>query len=414
MKKIIILFYFLSIISNTMNSQNTKDSKQMEFILDTEILGNDISKYDIFFIPVSRLEALELKIPLIYNYRYIGNEALFCGYKVYNLSLKVNDEKIVKVHFELEYDSKEILYDLFDKLGYPESGRMTPNVPRFKDSEGSKTDPSNHLYENYNALYWKTDENYHSISISNISTPQFYSLNNPNIWINFSIVERFLKYEKIESKDSLQIHKSVSFEKQKEIFKTLGYHYNNEIPTQKVISKMLGSMLEYPETLVDVYPEELLDEYFEALPFVRLYYFFGWTIWNNKERILTPFSNQCIWFDKSFLKVNKDYNDFMLRMSKITNGQIVISDIKISTISDNTKTVTFTVNGFDTEWKIDSENIFKTFIQRFSELTKKHDIKGKYTLFKYHENQFVLDFATEAEQKEFNIKTGLERSWLEN
>lgn len=52
------------------------------------------------------------------------------------------------------------------------------------------------------------------------------------------------------------------------------------------------------------------------------------------------------------------------------------------------------------------------FVQRFSYLPEELQTKGRYTYFDNGGQQFVIDYATEEEQIEFNAGTGLEREWL--
>ena len=103
----------------------------------------------------------------------------------------------------------------------------------------------------------------------------------------------------------------------------------------------------------------------------------------------------------------------MERMGAITSGEIIFEKIKVSTDEDNWEWIEFRVNGIYKKWKLErSEYVADHFIQRFSYLCEELKTEGQYTYFDNGGQQFVIDYATNKEQIEFNKKTGLKREWL--
>ena len=75
--------------------------------------------------------------------------------------------------------------------------------------------------------------------------------------------------------------------------------------------------------------------------------------------------------------------------------------------------VEFKVNGIYKKWKLQKAGyIDNRFIERFSVISQELSTKGKYTYFDNGGQQFVIDYATEYEQANFNKITGLKREWL--
>lgn len=394
-----------------MISQNLHKNDSATFTLDKSLLKQNIADYTEFFELLEIKKSYQIGLSSYYNYLYKFDELTFYGNEVHNLALRVVDSKIVKVHFEIDYSTKEILFNLIDNLGYPTSGIALPNTQTFKD-ESDKKNPSNWLYENFSSLSWKPDENYFHISISNIFSPQYYSLNNPRLWIEFSIVEKFLKYKKIEADSTHKIKEHISLDSQEKVFESLGYSFKNELSKQYLIPKMFGSMLEFPETIADTYAESLFDNYFEELPFARLYYFYGWTIWSTRNSALEPLSNKCIWYDLTFLEYNADYVEFMKWMESITGEELSFTDIEIKNVDENHKEIQFTINDTSKKWNIDTSNLFETFIKKFTNLTEEFNTEKKFTFYSCDNEQFVLDYANEQEQEQFVRKTKIPRKWL--
>ena len=197
---------------------------------------------------------------------------------------------------------------------------------------------------------------------------------------------------------------SMSFEKQIEVFKSLGYEFTDGVTKDLILTSG------YAKQSWDIARKERLKQ-IEEKPFSRLYYYYGWR--SPKIKNLN-FSDKCIWFDIEFIDSPEQYIWFMKRMGVITNGEIVYSDISIEVDEQNYEWIKFKVNGIDKKWKLQKVGyIADSFFKRFSYLPTELKTKGKYTYYDEGGQQFVIDYATESEQKEFNEKTGLNREWLD-
>ena len=195
----------------------------------------------------------------------------------------------------------------------------------------------------------------------------------------------------------------VTFEKQIEVFKLLGYEFANGVTKELILTDG------YAESVWDQIRKERLQE-IEQNPFSRLYYYFGW---RSPEISGFNFSDKCIWFDLEFIDPSEQYIWFMKRMGEITDGEINYSDISIQIDKNNYEWIIFNVNGINKKWKLEKVGyISDSFFQRFSYLPAELSTKGKYTYYDDGGQQFVIDYATENEQKEFIKLTGLKREWL--
>ena len=196
-----------------------------------------------------------------------------------------------------------------------------------------------------------------------------------------------------------QIIHPVPYEEQIKTFESLGYVYNAGVTKEMILR--------------DVYEmtwEDDTEKHIEENPYSILYYTFGW---RNPEIPKYNYSEQCIWFDLDFLEPNTQYKWFMERMGAISNEELHFTEIKITTDKNNWEWIEFKVNGIQKKWKLEKTGqIADHFIQRFSELPKELNTKGKYTYFDKGGQQFVIDYATEENQALFKAKTGLDREWL--
>lgn len=191
----------------------------------------------------------------------------------------------------------------------------------------------------------------------------------------------------------------VKYDEQIEVFKSLGYHFNEGVDKELVLS-----------TVYEMTWDADTEKYIEENPFAMLYYAFGW-----RDPIVPKYnySEKCIWFDLEFFDPNTQYKWFMQRMGTITNGEITFEEISITTDDQNWEWIEFKVNGIAKKWKLEKSGyIADHFIQAFSYLPKELKTKGKYTYFDNGGQQFVIDYASEEEQIEFNKKTGLNREYL--
>lgn len=190
-----------------------------------------------------------------------------------------------------------------------------------------------------------------------------------------------------------------SYIQQLEIFKSLGYEFNQGV-TKELIFRIIN------ETTFEENPEEQVI----SKPFELLYYVFGWSDPELKDYY---FSNKCIWWDLEFFDPSSAYKEFMERMGEITDSEIKFTDIEIFTDSKNWEWIKFKVNGKQKSWKLErTDYISDKYIYKFSELTDEFKTMGKYTYYNSGSQQFVIDYATEKEQIEFINKTGLKREWL--
>jgi hypothetical protein len=191
-----------------------------------------------------------------------------------------------------------------------------------------------------------------------------------------------------------------SFEKQLETFVNLGYKLNDEI-TKEDILKSARESFDFDGNS---------EKYFEQKPFERLYYHLGWL---KVDGVRKYFTDNCIWYDLEFIDSSSEYITFMKRMGDITHGEISYTDIKLKVDINDYEWIDFKVNGISKSWKLAKVRyVDDSFFQRFSYLPKELKTKGKYTYFDDGGQQFVIDYATENEQKDFIQKTGLQREWL--
>ena len=187
------------------------------------------------------------------------------------------------------------------------------------------------------------------------------------------------------------------FNSQLKVFESLGYKLNEGITKEIIFEDMKGSYL----------PNTDLEEEFKKSEFELLYYYLGW---RNSSQYYT---NNCIWYDIEFIDPSSEYITFMERMSTITNEELVFTEISLSVDNENYEWIDFKVNGIHKKWKLAKVGyIDDSFFQRFSYLPKEFNTRGKYTYYDDGGQQFVIDYATEEEQKIFIEKTGLKREWL--
>ncbi len=198
-------------------------------------------------------------------------------------------------------------------------------------------------------------------------------------------------------------NKSISFEKQVEVFKSLGYVFVDGVTKDLILTDG------YAKSVWNEIRKERLQE-IEQMPFSRLYYYYGWRSPNISG---FNFTDKCIWFDLEFIDSSDQYIWFMKRMGVITGDEIKYTDISIETDEDNYEWIVFKVNGIEKKWKLEKVGyISDAFFKRFSYLPVELKTKGKYTYYDDGGQQFVIDYATESEQKEFITRTGLKREWL--
>ena len=192
-----------------------------------------------------------------------------------------------------------------------------------------------------------------------------------------------------------------SFDDQMKTFNSLGYDFNAGVDKKLI----------YEEWHRNSYDEKTLDSLIANPPFERLYYILGSGIYQKPT--LYRATDNCIWWDIEFIDPASQYIYFMELMGKITQGEITFSEIKIIVDDLNFEWIHLKVNGKEKKWKLAKEgSISDSFFQRFSYLPEELNTKGKYTYYDDGGQQFVIDYATNKEQKKFIRKTGLNREWL--
>lgn len=202
------------------------------------------------------------------------------------------------------------------------------------------------------------------------------------------------------NKEETTVHiDSLSFEQQMNVFYELGYKLNYNITNDDI--------LQSTREVFDFDGDKR--KLFEENPFSLLYYHLGY----NKNFPRRYFTNDCIWYDLEFIDPSSEYIEFMKRMGEITNGEISFTDINLRVDENNYEWIDFNVNGNPKSWKLAKVNyIDDSFFQRFSYLPTELKVNGRYTYFDDGGQQFVIDYATEEEQKTFIERTGLKREWL--
>lgn len=192
---------------------------------------------------------------------------------------------------------------------------------------------------------------------------------------------------------------SNSFDEQLKTLNQLGYNPKPAV-TKDFILDFVKHELEIPNPIDSI----------QQNPYHLLYYALSHQDANIEGYYLT---DQYFWYVLDYLEQPIAYEYFMKRMGKITDGQIKYEDVKVDFDENNIKWISFKVNGKPKKWHLgQGEFVDDSFIQRFVYLTKELKTKGKYTYFDNGGEDFIIDFATEEEQEEFNRKTGLKRIWL--
>ena len=148
----------------------------------------------------------------------------------------------------------------------------------------------------------------------------------------------------------------------------------------------------------------------EQNPYLILYYALSHQDAKIDDYYLT---DQYFWYVLDYFEQPIAYKYFMLRMGKITDGEIVFEDVNVEFDENNTKWISFNVNGKAKKWNLgEGDFVDDSFVQRFAYLTQELNTKGRYTYFDRGGEDFIIDYATEKEQNAFNEKTNLNREWL--
>lgn len=191
---------------------------------------------------------------------------------------------------------------------------------------------------------------------------------------------------------------TLSLDEQLIVLDSLGYVLNEGITKRTILNDIAGNYV----------PETNLEQEFRNQPFGLLYFTIGGFSLEQKKY----YTNKCIVYNLGFNDLGSDFVSFIQRMGVITNGELKYSDIELK-IENGYQWLKFKVNGTSKSWKLmaigQSDD---SFFNRFLELTTEFKTKGKYTYFDIGGSDFILDYATEEEQKRFISKTELKREWL--
>jgi hypothetical protein len=191
----------------------------------------------------------------------------------------------------------------------------------------------------------------------------------------------------------------LSFDEQFEIFNSLGYSLNSGITKQVIFQNMIGNYS----------PDTDLEQEFKKSRFELLYYYLGW----SHSYPPVYYTNNCVWYDLEFIDPSTEYITFMKRMGTISKGELDYTDISLSVDDNNYEWIHFKVNGISKKWKLAPKGyVDDSFFQRFSYLPSEFKTEGRYTYYDDGGQSFVIDFASNDEQKKFIEITGLKREWL--
>ncbi len=194
---------------------------------------------------------------------------------------------------------------------------------------------------------------------------------------------------------------SLSFDQQLDVFKSLGYSLNAAISKFEIFNAAKNNYV----------PGTDLELEFKKSKFSLSYFYLGFRQANHP----LYFSNNCIWYDLEFVDESSSYIDLMKRMGSISRGEIAYTDISMRLDSNGYDGIDFKVNGFLKSWKLAKVGfVDDSFFQKISTLPEELNTNGRYTYFDDGGQQFVIDYASDEEQKKFIEKTGLKREWLKD
>lgn len=221
-----------------------------------------------------------------------------------------------------------------------------------------------------------------------------------NYFENEKAKERAKYMPKVEKREP------VPFKEQLKVLESLGYKLNPKVSMKDIERELIINGFIDPA-------EVSMEEFFNSNPYSWLYYFMGWTKYDKETKIMIPYTGKCIWYDLEFIDPASEYIPLMKRMGDITDGELSFSNISTSVDKDDYEWIHFEVNGVQKKWKLQKVGyIADSIFSRFALLTEELKTKGKYTYYDNVSQQFVIDYATPKEQKEFIEKTGLQREWL--
>ncbi|SFU45227.1 hypothetical protein SAMN05216480_10412 [Pustulibacterium marinum] len=204
---------------------------------------------------------------------------------------------------------------------------------------------------------------------------------------------KFLKTLLNQFGNGINNEESLTFEEQLEVFHEIGFRLNYSV-TKVDLDIWDGGLKEYEE-----HPYELL------------YITFGQYA---DEKFEQPFSNNCWDFDLEELKDVASHSFVLRAMSRISNKEIQLSNIKCVESDEHETAIIFECNGDSYQWSLDKKRYLtdRIIFHKVKELAKKYKTKGKYTSYATGGHDFVMGFMTPDEFKTFKQKTGLDIEWL--
>lgn len=185
----------------------------------------------------------------------------------------------------------------------------------------------------------------------------------------------------------------ISFEKQLETFKRLGFKLNPGIS--------ISDVDRWGRT-----------NNFEEEPFKLLYITLGQTI---EREPWTPLTDRVWDFDTEAIEDHGAYVEIMKNLERITRGEIKFVNLKDYVDVENKKAwVSFSIGGRSYEWnlKVDDDWADPELFSKVVELTRTLKTKGKFTYFNTGGQDAVIGFETPGSRDSIINATGLKIEWL--
>ncbi len=167
----------------------SQESMSQNFELSRKILKKSITEYDSFFLRMGVDEAREKGLSYKYNYYYCKETLTFIGYRIENLALRVVDDKIVKVYFEIPYNDEGIIREIIETFGPPDVGHKSLDINSTKELDLNKDSSGNYLYESYTGLTWTKDNEDTFMHITNLKNNKYFLDKESVLWVSFNIVK---------------------------------------------------------------------------------------------------------------------------------------------------------------------------------------------------------------------------------
>jgi len=154
-------------------------------------------------------------------------------------------------------------------------------------------------------------------------------------------------------------------------------------------------------------------EEFENKPFSHLYQVLGQPV--NRER-MTPFTNQCWFFNLECVEGNGVYVNIMQNISRISNGELQFENLKDHVdFRKREAWISFDCNGEACKWdlKVDDDWADGEIFEMVQGLAEKYNTTKRFTYFDSGGSTFVLGYHSHEELKKLIKLTGLKIAWLD-